>query len=154
MQIRSWKDFCSGLVFIAVGTGFAWGATAYRLGDSASPGPGYFPLGLGVLLAVLGAVVLFGALTLEAPDRGRIEGLRWRPLLVLLGAVALFGFALPRLGLMLTMPLLIGLTSLSGDEFRWRDVLLNAAVQTAGAWAVFVWLLKLDLPLWPVFLAH
>jgi hypothetical protein len=52
-------------MFIAVGIGFAWGATSYSFGSSARPGPGYFPFGLGILLAVLGAMVLFKALTIE-----------------------------------------------------------------------------------------
>ena len=47
MKIKSQKDFWSGLMFIVVGIGFAWGATNYSFGSSARPGPGYFPFGLG-----------------------------------------------------------------------------------------------------------
>jgi hypothetical protein len=65
VKIKSQRDFWSGLMFIAVGIGFAWGATVYSFGSSARPGPGYFPFGLGILLAVLGAIVLFKALTIE-----------------------------------------------------------------------------------------
>jgi hypothetical protein len=57
MKIKSQKDFWSGLMFIAVGVGFAWGATNYSFGSSARPGPAYFPFGLGVLLAIMGALV-------------------------------------------------------------------------------------------------
>jgi len=148
-MIKSHKNFWSGLVFVAAGGGFAWRALAYGLGDAATPGPGFFPLGLGLMLALLGGVLLFGALTLETPGQDRVEGLRWRPLLVLLGGVALFGVLLPRLGLLLSLPLLVLSTCLAGDEFRWREALLTAAVLTAGAWAIFEWLLKLHLPLWP-----
>jgi hypothetical protein len=55
LKIKSEKDFWSGLMFVAVGVGFAWGATVYSFGSSARPGPAYFPFGLGVLMAVLGA---------------------------------------------------------------------------------------------------
>ena len=51
-------QFWSGLMFVAVGLGFAWGATEYSFGTSARPGPGYFPFGLGILMAVLGGAVL------------------------------------------------------------------------------------------------
>ena len=40
MKIKSQKDFWSGLMFVAVGIGFAWGATGYSFGTSARPGPG------------------------------------------------------------------------------------------------------------------
>ena len=53
MKIQSQKDFWSGVMFIVVGVSFAWGAIAnYNFGSSARPGPGYFPFGLGALLAV------------------------------------------------------------------------------------------------------
>ena len=52
MNIKSQKDFFSGLMFMGVGVAFAWGATGYTLGDGARMGPGYFPLALGVLLAL------------------------------------------------------------------------------------------------------
>ena len=59
MKIKSEKDFWSGLMFIAVGVAFAWGATNYSFGSSARPGPAYFPFGLGVLMAILGGMILF-----------------------------------------------------------------------------------------------
>jgi hypothetical protein len=61
MKIKSQKDFWSGLMFVVVGLGFAAGATNYNFGSSARPGPGFFPFGLGILLAVLGAMILFKA---------------------------------------------------------------------------------------------
>ena len=54
MQIKSQKDFFSGLLFIGVGVAFAWGATTYNVGESARMGPGYFPLMLGIVLALIG----------------------------------------------------------------------------------------------------
>ena len=54
MKIKSQKDFWSGLMFIVAGVGFAIGATNYSFGTSARPGPGYFPFGLGILLATAG----------------------------------------------------------------------------------------------------
>ena len=65
MKIKSQQDFWSGLIFVVVGVAFAWGSTNYSFGNSARPGAAYFPFGLGVLLALLGAMVLFKALTIE-----------------------------------------------------------------------------------------
>ena len=65
MKIKSQKNFWSGLMFVAVGIGFAWGATNYNFGSSARPGPAYFPFGLGILQALLGAFLLFESLVVE-----------------------------------------------------------------------------------------
>ena len=55
MKIKSQRDFWSGLMFVATGIVFTVGATNYSLGTSARPGPGYFPLILSVIMALLGA---------------------------------------------------------------------------------------------------
>lgn len=153
MKIKSQRDFWSGLLFVIVGVAFASGSLIhYSFGSSARPGPGYFPFGLGVLLALLGAAVLFKALTIESDGGQPIGAIAWRPLLVVVGAIAMFGFALPRLGLAITLPLLIIVASFASDEFRWRDAILSSVVLTVGSWAIFVWGLSLVIPVWPTFL--
>ena len=152
MKIKSQKDFWSGLLFVAVGLGFAWGATYYSFGTSARPGPGYFPLGLGLILAGLGAITLFEALAIETEDGEPIGGFAWKPLGTILVSVLLFGALLPRLGMALTIPLLVIISSLAGDEFHWRDAIINSVVLTLGSWAIFILGLKLVIPLWPTFL--
>jgi hypothetical protein len=152
LKIKSQRDFWSGLMFLAIGTAFAWGATGYNFGTPAKPGPGFFPFGLAVLMALLGALVLFKSLMLESEGGDPIGPFAWKPLVALLSAVLVFGFALPRLGLVVSIPLLVTIASLAGDEFGWKGVLASCVVLTAGAWAIFVLGLKLALPLWPAFL--
>ena len=65
-------------MFLVVGVAFAWGSTAYSFGSSARPGPGYFPFGLGVILAILGAIELFKALAIESEGGDPIGGVAWR----------------------------------------------------------------------------
>lgn len=149
MKIKSQKDFVSGLMFIVVGIGFAWGATEYAFGSSARPGPGYFPFGLGILLAVLGAIVTFFSVTIETEDGDPIGHIGWKQLAIIVSSVVLFGFALPRLGMMISLPLLIIVASLAGDEFNWRDSLIAAVALTALSWFVFSWALNLVIPMWP-----
>ena len=153
MKIKSEKDFWSGLMFIAIGVGFAWGASNYSFGSAARPGPAYFPFGLGVILAVLGLVVLFKGLTLDVPGGDKIGGWPFKPWIVILGAVVIFGLALPRLGMIITLPLLIGIASLASGEFRWKEVLINVVVLTLGCWLVFIKGLNLTIPVWPSFLS-
>ena len=152
MKIKSERDFWSGVMFVAVGIAFAVGAGNYPLGNSARPGPGYFPLMLSVIMAILGAIVLFKSLTIETEGGDKIGKIAWRPLLVIVASIAVFGLALPRLGLFLAVPLLIVMVSFASEEFKWLGVLINAVVLTVFAWAVFVAGLKLIIPLWPAFL--
>ncbi|HEV7578276.1 MAG TPA: tripartite tricarboxylate transporter TctB family protein [Caldimonas sp.] len=170
MKIKSERDFWSGLMFVAVGVVFAIGATNYSMGPScpandpcaaglwarlsqlsAHPGAGYFPLGLSILLALLGAIVLFKSLTIESEGGDPVGAFAWRPLVVIVVAIAVFGVMLEKLGLALTVPVLILISSLAGDEFHWKGVVANAVVLTIGSWAIFVWGLKLTIPMWPWF---
>jgi hypothetical protein len=95
VQIKSQKDFWSGVMFILAGVGFAWGATNYNFGSAARPGPGYFPFGLGILLAVLGAAIMLKALTVPTKDGDPIGSFAWRPLGLIVAAVVVFGLVLP-----------------------------------------------------------
>lgn len=152
MRIKSERDFWSGVMFIAIGIGFAVGASNYSLGNSARPGPGYFPLMLSVIMAILGAIVLFKSLTIETEGGDRVGAFAWRPLLIVVAAIVMFGLLLPRLGLFITVPLLILTVSFATTEFSWVGTLINAAVLTIFAWLVFVVGLKLTIPLYPAVL--
>jgi hypothetical protein len=138
-------------MFIAVGVVFAIGATNYSMGSSAKPGAGYFPLILSVLMAILGAIVLFKSLTIETEGGDPIGAIAWRPLTVIVVAIAVFGATINSLGLILAVPLLILISSLAGDEFKWLGVVINSVVLTLFSWLIFVYGLKLTIPLWPKF---
>jgi hypothetical protein len=58
-----------GLMFVAVGMGFAWGATVYSFGSSARPGPATFPSVWASSWPCWARLVLFKALTIEARRR-------------------------------------------------------------------------------------
>ncbi len=152
MKIKSQRDFWSGLMFIAMGIGFAWGATNYSFGSSARPGPGYFPFGLGVLMAILGGVVLFGSLTVETDDGDKIGAFAWKPLLIIVASIIVFGLLLDRLGMIITLPVLVIMSATAGDEFHWKDAVINAVILTIGSWLIFIKGLALVIPMWPTFI--
>lgn len=160
MQIKSQKDFYSGLMFLAVGVAFAWGASSYSIGTGARMGPGYFPLILGILLAILGAVIAFKALTVDTPDGQKIGALAWKPLVYVIGANLLFGVMLgglpsvgiPAMGMIAGIYALTLVASLAGSEFKLREVLILATILSIGSYLAFVVLLKLQFPVWPAFI--
>jgi hypothetical protein len=152
LKVKSQRDFWSGLMFIVVGGAFAIGALNYRFGSSAVPGPGFFPFGLGVLLAAMGGLITFESLTIETDDGEPIGSFAWKPLLIILGAVVLFGFSLPRLGMVISLPMLVIISAYASEEHTWLGSIINAVVLTVMSWAIFVLGLKLTIPLWPAFL--
>lgn len=153
LKIKSQRDFWAGLMFVVVGLGFSFGALEYSFGTSARPGPGYFPFGLGILLAILGALTLFEALTVETEDGEPIGSFAWKPLMIIIASIVLFGILLPRAGMVIALPLLVITSALAGDEFHWGEAILNAAILTAGSWLVFIYGLNLTIPMWPTFMS-
>ncbi|VTU18673.1 tripartite tricarboxylate transporter TctB family protein [Variovorax sp. PBL-E5] len=160
MRIKSQADFFSGVMFAAVGGAFAVGATTYNIGDGARMGPGYFPLMLGILLAILGAAIMFQGLVVEALDGGKIGKWAWRPLAFVLGANLAFGvllgglpsIGLPAMGMILAIYALTLISSLAGEQFKLRDVLVLATILAAGSYVAFIWALKLQIQVWPTFI--
>ena len=161
MGIKSQRDFFAGLMFMAVGVAFAWGSTNYQIGTGARMGPGYFPLLLGVLLALIGAVVTFKATVVETEDGDPIGRWAWRPLCFILAANFAFGILLgglpslgiPPMGLIVAIYALVFIASLGGDRFKPLEVAILATILAVGSYAAFVWALKLQFQVWPSFIA-
>ncbi|HYE41476.1 MAG TPA: tripartite tricarboxylate transporter TctB family protein [Ramlibacter sp.] len=162
MRIKSQKDFFAGLMFLLVGIAFAWGATNYNIGEGARMGPGYFPLMLGILLALIGLFITFEAMVVETEDGEKIGKAAWKPLFFIIGANVIFGICiggLPRLGIP-AMGLIVGIyaltftASLAGDEFKAGEVAILATVLAILSYLAFIVLLNLQFPVWPSFLTH
>jgi hypothetical protein len=161
VSIKSQKDFFSGLMFLVVGAAFAWGATSYSVGTGARMGPGYFPLLLGVLLAILGGVVMFYSLVVETPNGDKVGSFAWRPIGYILGSNLAFGILLgglpsiklPSMGLIVAIYALVLIASKAGDNYRLRDVLILSTILAVGSYLAFIVLLKLQMPVWPTFIA-
>ncbi|RYX94520.1 MAG: tripartite tricarboxylate transporter TctB family protein [Comamonadaceae bacterium] len=160
MNIKSQKDFCSGIMFCAVGIGFAIGATTYSVGNGARMGPGYFPLMLGIVLAILGVAVTFTSLVVETESGDKVGAWAWRPLGFIIGANLLFGILLgglpsikvPAMGMIAAIYALTIVASLAGERFKLRDVLILATVLAIGSYLAFIVLLKLQIQVWPTFI--
>jgi hypothetical protein len=145
--IRHPKDFLAGILFAAAGIAAIAIAANYPLGTAARMGPGYFPRILGILLILLGAALALRALRIQG---SALPGWRWRPILVVLGSVVLFGEVVTVVGLALSTIGLILLASMASSEFRPKEAIISGIVLAVLSIAVFVMALKLQLPIWPV----
>jgi hypothetical protein len=160
VKIKSQKDFFSGLMFMGVGVAFAWGSLSYSVGTGARMGPGYFPLMLGILLAILGGAIAFKALVIETEDGDKIGTWAWKPMGFVIGANILFGVLLgglpsihlPAMGMVVAIYGLTIVASLAGDSFKLKEVLILATILAAGSYLAFIKLLALQFPVWPAFI--
>ena len=159
MNIKSQKDFFSGLMFIVVGAAFALGASTYSIGTGARMGPGYFPLVLGVLLAIIGIAVTFTSLVVETEDGDKVGKFAWKPLFFIISANLVFGacigglpmIGLKALGLIVGIYLLTYIASHAGDEHKFKEVAVLATVLALLSYVAFIVLLKLQFPVWPAY---
>jgi hypothetical protein len=146
MRIRAPKDFWSGVMFCAFAVVGILTASGYSLGTAGKMGPGYFPLLLGGVLGMLGAILIARSLTLEGEPLPRMQIL---PLVVLAAAVCLFGLMIERFGLIAALAVLTLLSAWAGPQFRWKEAVALAAALTAFSIGVFVYALGLALPIMP-----
>ncbi|MEP7329261.1 MAG: tripartite tricarboxylate transporter TctB family protein [Betaproteobacteria bacterium] len=146
--VRSPKDFWAGILFVGLGIAAIVISSNYALGTAARMGPGYFPRILGILLIVLGAVITLRGVRF---DGEAIPAWKWRPLLVVLGSVVLFGAIVSWLGVMISTVVLIVVSSAASHEFRPKEALLIGVALAVLSVGVFIIGLKLVLPIWPTF---
>jgi len=144
--IRHPKDFWSGVLFMGIGAFAVVAGSKYTLGSAARMGPGYFPRILGILLLLLGAVLALRAFRLTGD---RVPGWKWRPTLLVLGSVVLFGAIVKPVGMAISTVILIVLASAASHEFRPKEALVSGVLLAGLAVGVFVIGLNLQLPIWP-----
>jgi hypothetical protein len=161
VRIKSQKDFFAGLLYVVIGGGFAIGATNYTVGNAARMGPGYFPLLVGILLAILGAIIVVKSLVVETPDGDKIGKWAWKPLIFIILANFLFGILLggvpslgiPSLGVIVGIIVITLVAAKAGPEFNLKEVIILAIILAAGSWVVFIWGLNLQMQVWPSFIS-
>lgn len=145
MTLRKPKDFLAGLLFVLI-AGWAWYlCSELRLGTARNMGPGYFPLALAGLLALLG-----GALFLRsfAGAEEPMEPLSWhaaRCMLAVLGGSLIFGLLIRPAGLAPAVIATVLVSCLGMKGYGLVPSLIVAAALAAGATVAFILLLGLPI---------
>ena len=140
------QDFLSGLMFLGWGIAGLCIGHDLPMGSALRMGPGYLPRLLSWGLIVLGiAIAIRGAIVAGEP----IGRWHWRPLVVVSIAVLAFALLLEPAGLVVATLAIVVVGGLGGPEFRFFESILLAAGLVLGAIVIFVYALKLPLPIWP-----
>ncbi|HSR10203.1 MAG TPA: tripartite tricarboxylate transporter TctB family protein [Thermodesulfobacteriota bacterium] len=142
-------DQWSALALLFISGLICWGALLLPYGDVHNPAAGFFPLWLGIILAVMAAALL--AQSSRGKDGRRItdilgEDVRWGKVLLVVASLVLYGWLMDVLGFLLSTFLLMAFLLRFVDPQPWRSVLLWTLSGSVGSYLVFdVWM-KLRLP--------
>lgn len=143
--IRGPKDFWAGVIYFVLGTGFVIVARDYSLGTAIRMGPGYFPMVLGGLLALIGLISIIRGVRL---DGERIPPFAWRAVIFVSLSLILFGALLQGGGLIFGLTVLLLVAPMAAQSFRYSLTGVLAAIALIVFCAVvFVGALGLPLPL-------
>ncbi len=128
--------------------------TALRLpiGSLNSPGPGLWPLGVGISLGVMSGGKLVRAIM---ADEGGAEGTwypqqTWPRIAGIVVALLIYTALLEPLGFVLDTFLLLVVLFRTPEPPKWRSVLLGSAAATAATYVVFEIWLQMQLPKGPL----
>jgi hypothetical protein len=138
---------CVAAVLAAIGLIFAWQASLIDFGDFALPGPGFFPLVLGVLVFVLAAVI--GVRDWFQTAGGETVELGHRDVLIVFAAMAAVPPLFEPLGAYATLGLFGAVLLVLIARCSLVIAVLSAAIGMAACWYFFQVALGLQLPIGP-----
>jgi putative tricarboxylic transport membrane protein len=145
------SDLVSALLLVALGVFVVAQAWDWPYLTKDGPGPGFFPLWIGIALIVLAATLIalhaIGAAEGKTPEKTNWKGVRG----VLIGWVGLMIAAalLEPAGFVASFVLLAAFLVRVVFRQSWRSTIIVSLASAAGIWLVFVKLLQVRLPAGP-----
>lgn len=146
IRIRAPRDFAAGCVFLLIALFFLWFGRHLSMGSSSFMEAGYFPRLASLMLAILGLLVVASSMRFDGPD---LTPWALRPLLILSGAVVLFGLIIPRAGLVVTTIVVVAASTVAGHRLRRWEVIILSVVLALLMVGLFHYGLSLPIPVWP-----
>lgn len=141
-MIRDYRLFWSALALVALGLAFAGASLSYPIGSAHRMGPGFFPLGLGLIVAVLGVLLLLGT----GVKKEDYPDIAWRPLILIGAGILAFGLLIAPLGLLPASFAAVAISSFADATARPLPVVIYSAAIATGIYLIFVMVLGIPLP--------
>ncbi|RZI71342.1 MAG: tripartite tricarboxylate transporter TctB family protein [Variovorax sp.] len=146
--VRHPKNFWIGIIFLFFGLAAIFLIGDNEMGTAGRMGPAYFPTILGGMLALVGLggiIRAFIGSRSEAHDA--IGTFHIKDIVIILGAVILFGVLMRGAGLPVAAFVLVLLSSFASKQFELKSALLLAVGLAVFAVLLFVKLLGLPMPI-------
>ncbi|MBK4739025.1 tripartite tricarboxylate transporter TctB family protein [Noviherbaspirillum pedocola] len=145
------NDYYGGGLILFVGLAAVWKGFNYQVGSLSHMGPGYFPVGVGAVLALMGACVVAGAVRRSvtvAHEPGRaVHPPEWRGwFCIILAGIAFI--VLGHWGGLVPATFAVTFIAALGDrQNTFKTAFLLALAMVAVAIIVFSWALQMQFPL-------
>jgi putative tricarboxylic transport membrane protein len=143
-------DQWSGLFLLIIAGCILWGAVSLPYGNIHNPGPGFFPLWLGIILVAMA----IGLMLNSAWHREKTkllhdiltEKVRWKKVLLVLIALILYGFLINLFGFLIVTLLLMAFLLYFIEPHPWKTVIVWTLIGAFGSYLIFEVWMKLRLP--------
>lgn len=141
------KEYLAGGLMVVTGLGAMARGMSYNVGTLTAMGPGFFPVALGVLMAVIGAAIMVVTrLSTPREKEARLPP-EWKAWACILAGIAAF-VVVGKYGGLVPATLAVVFISAMGDRGNtWKSALTLAVSMTVLAVVVFWWALQLQFPL-------
>jgi hypothetical protein len=141
------KDYYGGGLMCMVGVGAIYRGLDYQVGTLTSMGPGYFPVAIGSVLALMGLIIVLGARGAVPSATGPRHRPEWRGWSCILLANIAFVLLGHYGGLVPATFAVVFISALGDRQNTWKSALVLALAMVAICIIVFAWGLQLQFPL-------
>lgn len=146
MLNKDYRDVFSGLLMLCIGIGVAAYANQhYEIGQLNRMGPGFFPVVLGLVLAVIGFFIALPAFFRP----GTPMEFKLKTLVLVTISILLFALMLRSMGIVLATTTAVFVSSMADNEITWKGRLGIAVAIAALVWLIFIYGLSMIVPTWP-----
>jgi hypothetical protein len=123
-------------------------ASRLAMGETSAPGPGFFPLSLGVVMGILSLIAFFQAIQSKKPRGVTVqkERIRWWNIIVILCAVIAYTLSVGKIGFLINTFLLITLLLKVVEPQSWKTSILGGLITAIASELVFNVILKAQIP--------
>ncbi|HQT38883.1 MAG TPA: tripartite tricarboxylate transporter TctB family protein [Acidocella sp.] len=141
------KDLLGGGLMLLIGLGTSLKASDYDLGSLQQMGPGFFPMSLGIILAITGALIIFTGLRTAISIPETLFHPQWRGWVCICASLVAFVIAGKYFGLLPATFLTVLIAAFGDRKNSLKAALSLAAAMTIVCLVVFSWLLQVQFPL-------
>ncbi len=142
----------SGVIWFIVGTIIAVVSIQYGLGSFQSPEVGFMPFLAGSAICFFSFIIfIHGNLQQKQGVRWKpmLGGLKWKRSFIVLASLLAYALLLQQLGFFLCTGIFLALLFRVVEPLRWSVVILGSIVADLGAYGIFEFWLKAQLPKGP-----
>lgn len=145
LRVRSPQDLGAGILFLLIGAAGIYFGRDLTFGSARNMGPGYFPSIISGLIILAGFVTVGKSLAVDGPA---IERFQLRPIFMLMVALAIFGFLISQIGVVITAVLMMVAAAYARPNVKLVETIIFAVCVSAFVVLLFVYGLNQPMPLW------